>query len=576
VIGCLGPFLAMACYFNTKVIKLEAMEEFWKKIFKERRFALAILIGLSLVVYLNSLNGAFVSDDIRSILKNPWIGDLGRNLSGGNLSQLTYSLNFHLTRFHPFIYHLTNLLIHFGVVILAYFFLLQITNQEIALIASAFYAVHPLNTEAVSWISGRPYCFGALFLFGSLLLYIFAFKKNNHFYYYYFGSLTLFIIALFTNNKLIASLLIFGLYELVFGKIIKRWRWLIPYFILTLLFVVYLIQPFQTRVAVENPEYAGGIIWFNPIHQIPIAVTSYLQLFVWPMDLTLYHEDMSFSLVNYLIRVGIFVILLGSLIYFYRKEKLLFFGFSFFLFSLVPTMLPIKIAWVVAERYVYFGLIGLCLVVAWALVKGLKKYPQILLVVTMILVFLLSARTIIRNQDWRTRETLWVATAKVSPTSSKAWNNMGDIYAGKKDFQNAIRAFQRAIELRPNYVDAHHNIGVTYSQMEDYENAILWFQKAIAINPIPQSYNDMGVAYFYLGDLAKAEESLKKAIELGPNIFQSYNSLGLLYMEMGRYEEARQALEVAIQLNPYNEGLRRNLLLLEQRRQASPSASPQE
>lgn len=546
-----------------------------EKIFKDRRIALAILIGLSLLVYLNSLNGAFVSDDIATIPRNPLIAHPGKYLFSGNLPSFTLSINYLIGKIHPFIYHLTNLLFHIGVVILAYFFLLQITSQEISFLASTIFAVHPIHTEAVSWISGRPYSLGAIFLLASLLLYITAHKEERLNYYLYFASLACFFVAQFAEIKSVAFLLILGLYELTFGKLSQNWKKLIPYFVLTLLFLVLLFHPFQTRVATENPEYAGGVTLFKPWEQIPIALSSYLELFVWPMNLTLYHEDLSFSTANYLVRLVITVILLCSLIYFYRKEKLLFFGFSFFILSLIPTMLPIHIAWVVAERYVYFGSIGLCLVMAWVLVRGLKKYPQGLLAVTGILILLLSIRTITRNRDWRTRENLWVATAEVSPGSPKAWNNMGDIYAGKGDYQNAIKAFQRAIELRPNYVDAHHNVGVTYLQMKDFDNAIVWFEKALAIHPIAQTYNDLGVAYYYKGDLEKAEESFRKAIELDPNSGAPYHSLGILYYTQGMVEEARQAWRKALELDPSIQGAKEGLMMIEQGVPASPSASPQ-
>ena len=545
-----------------------------EKIFQDRRLVLAILVGLSLLVYLNSLNGVFVSDDIATIVRSPLIAHPGKMLTAGNFPSFTLSINYLIGKFHPFIYHLTNLIFHLGVVVLVYFFLLQITSQEISFLATAIFAVHPIHTEAISWISGRPYLLGAIFLLASLLFYIASLKKEEFNWYLYLGSLVCFFLSRFAEIKSIAFLLILGLYELAFGKLSQNWKKLVPYFVLTLLFLGLLFRPFQTRVATENPEYTGGVALFNPLQQIPVALSSYLELFVWPMNLSLYHEDLSFSRANYLVRLAITVILLCSLIYFYRKQKLLFFGFSFFILSLVPTLLPIHIAWIVAERYVYFGSIGLCLVSAWILVKGLKKYPQILLAVSGILILFLSIRTITRNQDWRTRETLWVATAKVSPGSPKAWNNMGDIYAGKKDFQNAIKAFQQAIELRPDYVDAHHNVGVTYLQMKDFDNAIVWFEKALAIHPIPQTYNDLGVAYYNKGNMAKAEESFKKAIGLNLNSGPPYHSLGILYYTQGKTEEARQAWKKALELDPSIQGAKQGLKMIEQSLPVSPLVSP--
>ena len=107
-------------------------------------------------------------------------------------------------------------------------------------------------------------------------------------------------------------------------------------------------------------------------------------------------------------------------------------------------------------------------------------------------------------------------------------------------------------------------------KVKDYDQAIEWFEKAIAINPIPNSYNDMGVAYFYKEEKEKAEASFKKAIELDPNHLPAYHSLGLFYLKQERLEEAYQVWQRALKLDPNNQEIKRNLILLEQSRQTSP------
>ena len=530
-------------------------------------------MGLGILVYLNSLNGAFVIDDVTSIPKNPLVDQPLKNLIAGRLVHFTFSINYLLGGLHPFIYHLTNIFIHLGVVILVYFFLLEIVSQKISLLAAAIFAVHPIHTEPVSWISGRTYLLGTLFLLASLLLYIIAYKRKKYFHYYYISSLICFLMAQLLEIKSVAFLLIIGLYELIFGKIKKRWRWLIPYFALTLLFLASLVKPFLFRVSTQNPQYTGEISLFNPLRQIPAAIGSYIELFVWPMDLTFYHEDFT---VHFFLRLGITIALLCSLIYFYiKKHKILFFGFSLFILSLVPTLMPIKIAFVVAERYVYFGSIGLCLVAAWALVEGLKKYPQVLFVVFGILILLLSARTITRNRDWRTFESLWFATAKTSPTSSMAWNNVGYVYTERGNLEMAIEAFQRAISLNPRHAGAHHNLGIAYFKLKNYDQAIFWFEKSIALNPVPQVYQDLGVVYVEKGEFGKAEEQFRKILKFDPNCVMAYNSLGVIFYKQGRIEEARLMWQKALELDPNSVGVKKNLILLEQNLQASPSASPQ-
>jgi tetratricopeptide (TPR) repeat protein len=347
---------------------------------------------------------------------------------------------------------------------------------------------------------------------------------------------------------------------------------MIPYISLSLLLLFSQVKPFFTRVASQNPIHSGGVVYFNPLRQIPAAIGSYLELFVWPMDLTFYHEDFS---IRFLLRLVVTVALLLSLIYFYRKQKLIFFGFAFFILSLIPTLLPIKIAFVVAERYVYFGMVGLCLVAAWALVKGLKKYPQILWVGLALWLALLSARTISRNRDWRTWESLWTATVKVSPTSSMAWNNVGFVYSQKGDYQRAIRAFQQAIKLNPTHTGAHNNLGVAFFKIGEVDQSIYWLEKSIALRPAAEVYLDLGIAYAAKGESAKAEESFRQALELDPQNTEAFNSLGVLFYHQKKIDEARQLWQQALKLDPFNEEAKKNLIILEQGLQATPSASPQ-
>lgn len=543
------------------------------KLVQNKRLVVFVLTILTFLVYFNSLNGAFVVDDIATLTNNPLLSRPGEYLLKGGLPGFTLSINYLIGKDNPFIYHLTNVFFHLGAVVLTYFFLLQITSRKISFLASAIFAVHPIHVEVVSWISGRPYALSAAFLLASFLFYILSGKKTKKAskvpkhvnaekekrIYYFLASLICFCIAFFSNSKLIVFFPILVLYELSFSKITKNWKKLIPYFILTLLFLVRLFQPFQARTEAANFVYTGGFKFYNPFRQIPTALSLYMELFAWPQRLTFYHEDFSHF---FWFRVGITLLLFVGLIYFYKKQRLLFFGFSLFVLSLIPTLLPIKIAFVVAERYVYFGSVGLCLVLAWVLVKGLKKHPQTLLIVSGLLLVLFSLRTIVRNRDWQNQKSLWLATTKVSATSSSPWNSLGDVYCREGNYQLGIRAFLRAIQLNPTYVNAYHNLGLAYLKMGDFDQAIVWFKRATAIYPFPQSFNDMGVAYLQKGDFEKAEEQFRKMIELDPNNPIGYNSLGVLFFKQNKPEEARQAWQKALELNPSAKGVRENLQLL--------------
>ena len=135
-----------------------------------------------------------------------------------------------------------------------------------------------------------------------------------------------------------------------------------------------------------------------------------------------------------------------------------------------------------------------------------------------VIVASLSVRTIIRNKDWKSEDTLWIATAQVAPSGQQIHNNLGDVYARQGDMQKAVEEFKKAIEINPNYADAYHNLGNTYQQMGQLDLAIENYQKALSINPhLWQSYQNLAAIYFNQGQYDLALENIKKALEINPN-----------------------------------------------------------
>ena len=146
-----------------------------------------------------------------------------------------------------------------------------------------------------------------------------------------------------------------------------------------------------------------------------------------------------------------------------------------------------------------------------------KKWKILVICLGVVIVCALSARTIIRNSDWRTEDSLWVATARISPNDPHSWNNMGDVYSRHGQYEKSIEAFTRATKINPNYADAYHNIGNTYLSMKKYEEAIPFFEKAVSINPnLWQSYQNLAFIAVAKKDNQKAIEYLDKAILINP------------------------------------------------------------
>ena len=293
----------------------------------------------------------------------------------------------------------------------------------------------------------------------------------------------------------------------------------------------------------------------NPLIQIPIAVASYLQLFFWPDKLTLYHSEMFFSWTAYLVMVVVFLGFIVGAIYGYIKNKLIFFWFCFFIICLLPTLTPLGISWIVAERYVYLGSVGIIFFMGYLLMKIIKnKKTETLgyLLFTAVIISL-STRTIIRNIDWKNEDNLWIATGKTSPSDPKTHINLGDVYSRGGDLNRAAEEFIIAIRLNPNYADAYHNLGNTYYRMGKIDDALTVFRRAIVLNPeLWQSYQNLAAIYFGRKQYNLAEESQKKAVSINQSSAYLRQDLGILYLQMGKKSLAKQAFMEALQIEPGN------------------------
>lgn len=489
--------------------------------FRKNRLSLGFLALLVLAVYANSFGNGFVSDDIAGFATNKNIGSISNVFFGPahfSVSAFFQFVAFHIGGLHPFTFRAINILSHLGCVAAIYVLLALSMNKRVALIAASLFAVHPVLTESVSWVSGGLYSLYAFFFLLSFLFYLFS--KNDRKYFKY--AVIFFILSILSSEKALALFLVFTLYELAFGSLKRNWKKILPYFSISLALLILYAAKIGYRVsAVEAQSYQAGGGMYNPLVQIPVAIGSYLKLLIWPARLTLYQTEMSFTQGQYFILFSVTFLFLASVVWSWRKNKTIFFWLAFFVITLLPTLTPFKISWIVAERYVYLGTLGIVVAVAVLFDKLLKINENAKMVGYFALVLIvasLSVRTILRNRDWKSEDTLWLATAAVAPSGQQIHNNLGDVYARQGDMQKAVEEFRKAIEINPNYADAWHNLGNTYQQMGQLDLAMENYQKAANINPqLWQSYQNMAAIYFNAGQYDAALENIKKALELNPN-----------------------------------------------------------
>ncbi|KKQ97523.1 MAG: Conserved hypothetical tpr repeat protein [Parcubacteria group bacterium GW2011_GWC2_39_11] len=523
---------------------------FWEWFYKNR-LIIILLIALVFLAYFNSINNSFVSDDISAIPQNENLNNF--SYVSSNPQAFVRNLFYYSTNkvwgLNPAPYRLIGILFHLGTVLTSYLLIWILLDPITALISASLFAVHPILIEGVAWISGGLYAQYSFFIILAILFYVFSIKDKK----FYLFSLAGMVMALLSSEKAVVFPFILLAFFVFFKDTFKDWKKLIIPFIVSSAWGLFYLFAIPKRIATLQAQNPQSIETLNPFLQIPIAIGSYLKLIFWPKDLTLYHSEMVFSQAQYLTCLLILILVLIIIFISLKKKSQVFFWLSLFLISLLPVLTPLGISWIVAERYVYLGTLGIIATMAIFLKKLTEKenLKTAVFVFCSLLTISLLARTIIRNNDWQNQDTLWIAAAKTSPSSSQNHNNLGDLYSRNGDYEKAIEEFKKAIELNPTYADAFHNLANTYQQVGKTDLAVENYEKAIGINSqLWQSYQNLAAIYFNQGDFQKAGQYQEKAVEINPENASLHFNLGIIYAKNNEKEKADKEFQKAFDLDP--------------------------
>jgi tetratricopeptide (TPR) repeat protein len=145
------------------------------------------------------------------------------------------------------------------------------------------------------------------------------------------------------------------------------------------------------------------------------------------------------------------------------------------------------------------------------------------------------------------------AAIRLDELNASAWRGLGTMQRLLKDYDAALDSFNRGIDLSEGKAPHHWNsLGIFYKDQNCYEEAITAYQKAIEIDPNHVSaYNNLGRVYRDLKRLDEAIAAYEKAIEIDPNYVSAYNNLGNVYRDLKRLDEAIAAYEKAIEIGVF-------------------------
>ncbi len=497
----------------------------------DKKYLACILFSLSIALFIRTKNYEAVWDDARGHFTpvnqsqmDHHIGAFWTDHSGMYIP-VTFSTWAIVKRmasaqqFNPAPFHVLNVLTHsINGVILFYLLLLLFKNNTTAFFGSILFLIHPLQVEAVAWISEFRGLYSTLFCLLSLLFFFNQLKKYEpkNFRSLVFSNgfllaFLFFILALLSKpSGIVLPLIILVLtWRFYNEKMILIGKSLLIWFIPACIVIVLLLT--------KNTESSVPLLQRFLIAGFTLCF--YLQKIVFPFPLVAcYGYTPQIVAANPLSYAALIVSITLAVILFLKRHAFpdAFAAFLIILICILPVLGFIPFEYqkhaTVADRYMYMSFIGVALLIA-----PLEKYIRdstFLKVLAGTSLLVLTILTIKQMTTWKNEFTVWDHTLSYYDNSSKVYYNRGVEYSIKGDFGKALADYSRALELDPTNVDALFNRANTYENLKDMPAAFKDYDAALKIKKDGEVYYKRSNLYLKTGDIDNALDDLQRAEEL--------------------------------------------------------------
>ncbi len=475
-------------------------------------------------------------------------------------------------------YHLVNLLLHIGcvVLVLKILRLLRIPGAELATIV---FALHPVNVETVAWITERKNTLSGVFGLAATLWYLkFDEGRSRRSYALALG---LFLLGLLSKTAIVtlplALLVIFWWKR---GAI--SWRRdvvpLIPFFFLSAAGGL-----MTSWVEYGNIGYKASTLAFSPVDRCLIAGRAFwfqLGKVLWPSNLMFVYPRWEINAAvgwQYLFPLAVLG-LLGILWSLRRWSRAPLAGVLVYIFLLLPSLGFLNIYFFfysfVSDHWQYLACLGIITPCASGIVllAGQLKSWQVWLErgTTLLLAGILFLLTWQQSRMYTNVETLYRTTIARNPACWMAYNNLGNILYQANRIPEAMDLFKQALRIKPAV--AHYSLGNALVLTGRTSEAIDQYEQALRINPnYAEVHNNLGNALFLRGQTSEAIDQYKQALRINPNYADAHNNLGAVLGQMGRISEAIEQVKAALRIQPNFIRAQDNLIKLEGLQKTTPA-----
>lgn len=546
--------------------------------------ALFLIIATTVLVYANSLSGAFVFDDTKQIAANPqlhsWrniihaftsdVWDFQRGTLTADIPPPYYrplftaylTLNYQLFGLWEPGWHLMNLLVHCAATVAVYYLLKRLCGDRIvATLAALLFGLHPAHVESVSWISGIPDPLAALFYVPSFLWYV-RYREGGE------------------RKWLVASLLAYGLSALcketplVLPMVLCVWELtrvsrnqrktlrvkdliplMVPYAVVGLMYLA-LRYSVLGRISWKHPFMANvpdSAIWMT----VPFVLLNYLRHLAAPFFLSLIYGTSfitSSADPRFLVPTAL-LFGLACVLWVYRRKisGSMWVGIALTIAPLLP-VLNLKVfhyEYIIQDRYLYLPSIGFCYLLALLIVRLAQRQSSLALVIGLVIAGVFGVATVFQNRVWHDPVALWQRAIQYAPSSWSTHYNLGLAYLGIKQNDLARAELLEAKRLKPDQANVYNNLALAQAASGDLDNAVTNVRTALSLDPrLLEAHNNLGAFLYDKGEFAEAKQEFLIVIQRDPSSASARFNLGRTLAALGDFKEAIRQFETVLAAQP--------------------------
>ena len=561
-----------------------------------------ILVGilvLAFAAFSNTLFHDFAYDDTTQILQNELIRDW-RNLPDALTKEVWFwrvlqdkdptkqegpttpyyrpvfmvylMVGWHLFGDAPFGWHLANILMHLVGVYFVFLILEKITggDRRITGVATLLFAIHPLRSESVAWISGSTDLFLAVFLLPSFYFYLKfreQLKRKD-----LAISLLFFLFAAFSKEPAVALPIFIAVYEFFFvnrdkpfkARLLPAAEFAFTFFTVT---IIYFFMRYHALGFILSDKNYKSYPTLQVIMTIPLVITKYIGLLFFPFNLTIFHyTEMVKSPLSYrFILPVLFMAAVSYGVWRLRHSRIALFGALWFGVNLLPVLNLNALAedFLVQERYVYIPSLGFSLLIAMAIIKipfdqwiAFGKRRTVQIAVVLLLAVLFTGKTLAQNMVWKNDETLWVRGQEAAPDQMMPNYILGHYYIKVQQPRKVVEMLEQYMTINRTNIIVVSNLAAAHLQVYEVTLERSHIDRAIALceqglkldEEVAPLWDTLGHAYVYdteIKNYPRARAFFTKALEVQPSLVVANFHMGATYVKEGRLDDGIRYLEVA-------------------------------